>query len=169
MYNLVQLTSQTYVRCNSCQYSGLYCYTPNDADNITCPLCANIESSEVNKYVFVNRENKEEFVSMHLCVNCKVMFTLGCVHCKKGCIDDIVNAHLVKMYKYMGDEYEGMPLFQNVQEFHNTIKGISIVKLFCPNKGKVCSGVNGGDVSDVSVTCNIENVDFSQYVLNKVL
>jgi hypothetical protein len=53
----------------------------------------------------------------------------GCSH-----EEEKFNAHFISKYAYEGIIYNGMPLFESLEEWKNKIGDIMILKWVCPNE-----------------------------------
>ena len=157
MKNLVQVN--TLVKCSRCNnMSGFFVTTPGGADYTCCPLCESYDflssTPEINeKHGFVTRsqeivkfiDNSEEIENdennkFHLkfCRECRIIFDIGCMHGCNGCTSDVYNAHFIRKWKYRGEEYIGMPQFDDIEEWFQEVNNIEILEMCCPNRGIIC-------------------------------
>jgi hypothetical protein len=123
--------------CEHCKEKTLVCYTPNGADYNTCPLC---DSSELNKYNYSLCDNIEDddMLNYSYCEKCHIIYEIGCKHKVYGCTDDAYNAHLICEWKDKRTKqyYEGMPYFDNIDDWLQNVNYVQIIKWCCPNKKK---------------------------------
>ena len=142
--NIDEFTGEA--KCYECKINGLYCYTPQGADYYTCPLCENhdffhgsFENKLWNKYFGDDIYDKiyKIYGENLFCSNCKIIFSIGCVHGCNGCTDDCYNGHFIGKYKHNNIEYIGMPCFDSIDEWYNEIKNIEILEWICPNNNSL--------------------------------
>ncbi len=142
-------------KCNYCNLKGFFCSTPNGADFETCPCCGAYDflNDCVNstKYDFLFEDEFENDMrnQYRYCKFCKIIFRLGCDHYNGGCTDNVYNAHFVKKWKHKvtGIEYEGMPLFDDENDWFNEVNNIKILKMYCPHNNNKCKTKGRGPVS----------------------
>ena len=129
--------------CTSCKIQYFICFTPNGGDYITCPLCNGIEY----KYKIYPHENYDDGDDddMHYenyCDNCGILYINGCLHLEEGCTDSTYNAHFISKWMYIptGEIFNGMPYFENSDDWKKEIMNIKILQSMCPNNNnKHCS------------------------------
>jgi hypothetical protein len=139
MKNITQ--ANTMVKCYNCNMNGFFCYTPNGADFDTCPFCGQ------NDYLYAgDHDNFEEIsnilkkckIGFSFCSSCRILYHTGCTHAVNGCTDDTYNAHVIKLWKYNGTIYEGMPQFASIDEWLKQIQKIEVLEMICLNNGNHC-------------------------------
>lgn len=123
---------------------GFLCKTPNGADTVTCPVCGQTEfffhygSEEYDKcfekynYIYEN-EKIMGHPDLEYCVHCNIMYSIGHLHVLVGCTDDIYVGHLVSKWSYQDMVHNGMPLFDNVEEYLDKVQDIKILEMSCPH------------------------------------
>lgn len=152
MKNIVALHNLQY--CFSCKVKGFFGFTPDGADYHTCPSCGACDfirwqvcqTKDDNKYARLYSDaNDSDFdndnrLNMDYCEKCKIMFDLGCTHHNGGCTDNTFNAHFIKHWrdKTTNEEHEGMPQFDDVDDWFNNANNIEVLEMFCPHKGNKC-------------------------------
>ena len=68
------------------------------------------------------------------CKDCKVVYDYGClIRCE--CFAHYWNAHLISQYKFEGYVYDGMPMFDSVEEWLAMWSKVEVLQWTCPNKG----------------------------------
>lgn len=139
MKNIVSFNNL--VKCNNCCNNGFFCYTPQNGEFITCPLCQDddyvndVKESDKTKY-----DNLDELHKKYLfCGKCYIMFSLGCIHASNGSTNNCYNGHLIGKWKYKEEIYIGMPRFNTIDEWYCELKNIEILEWFCPNNGLHCN------------------------------
>jgi hypothetical protein len=131
MRNIVSF--DTKVNCSLCGQKGFYSEGHEDP---RCPRC--------NIPVFYNDiydtfKDDDIRVLYDFCDTCKIVFDhSGCNHAENGCDWQIYNAHFISKYEHEGDVYEGMPLFENEEEWLKEGGKIKILETICPNKNSIC-------------------------------
>ena len=143
-------------KCRPCNMNGFFCYTPSGADYNTCPSCGrndflNFESRCTDQYDFLFLDDAYEEDNRYkyqYCQLCKIMFEVGCMHAAQGCTDNVYNAHFIKQWKFDKEYcskqnldnviYEGMPQFEDVDEWFNIANNIEILEMYCPHDGNHC-------------------------------
>jgi hypothetical protein len=136
--------------CYSCGKKGFFGETPNGADYETCCLCDgytnnmellekkfNLTEDDIDK---ITDDNKN-MMNWNYCDKCHVLSELGCMHSMGGCTDNTYNGHFIAIWKdkKTNEIYEGMPQFDNVEEWFNRVNDIEVIKIVCPNNGIDCS------------------------------
>lgn len=148
MKNILCVNSTYY--CSHCKLKGFFCYTPNGADFETCPCCG--ENDFLNNYV--NYKNyptrydflfEDEFIDdmrykFKYCNHCNIIFQLGCVHLIGGCTESTYNCHFIKKWKdkISNIEYDGMPMFDDVDDWFNNANNVEVLEMYCPHKNNKC-------------------------------
>jgi hypothetical protein len=135
-------------QCFLCNTPGFFGTTPNGADYNTCPCCGNndyLAESTDTKIDELWRKPDEEFqddmrTKYLYCVLCGILFKLGCTHAANGCTDDVYNGHFIKRWKNKctGEIYEGMPCFDNANEWYDHANDVEVLALFCPHNDNKC-------------------------------
>jgi hypothetical protein len=139
-------------KCHYCDLKGFFVYTPSGADYITCPCCGDndfVNTTNDDKYDFNEFKNGEPIAAaaedlrsnMNYCEKCGIMFGVGCVHAENGCTSNVYNSHLIQSWKNKLTEevYEqGMPQFENVDDWFDNANNVEIIKMFCPHKADNC-------------------------------
>ena len=143
---------------------GLFCTTPCGADYETCPYCGtddhfnsyvnNSENDDEKYYDKINNEKhtkydflyKDEYENdmrrtYNFCANCKILFQIGCMHAEFGCTDGVYNGHLIKRWKdkKTNIEYNGMPIFDSVDDWFNHVNDVEVIEKFCSSNGARCN------------------------------
>lgn len=74
------------------------------------------------------------------CDSCKIIFKVGCYHCVLGCTDSIYNAHFIQQWKNKIDNeiFDGMPKFDDIDDWFNNVNYVEVLKLYCPHKSYKC-------------------------------
>ncbi len=103
--------------------------TPQGADYFTCPLC------EVFSSTFVNEADEDTSVRSitwcHFCLNCNIIFDIGCEVSNRGCTDITYNAVLIKSFiSQNGEIMTGMPIFESFDEMTLLLEKMD-AKLVC--------------------------------------
>ena len=112
MKNIVNI--DTKVVCWHCNQKGFYSF---EFSSMTCPLCE-------------KQTDEEDTNGNYFCEDCGIIFdAFGCPHKEE------YNAHFIGKYEYEGIIYNGMPLFESLEEWKNKIGDIMILKWICPNEG----------------------------------
>lgn len=137
--------------CWHCKTSGFFCYTPMGADFKTCPCCGENDYlntcvnyvEEPTKYDFLfedEYENDMRYV-YRFCENCKIIFELGCTHFVGGCTDNVYNCHFIKRWrdKSTNIEYNGMPQFEDADDWFNNVNNVEILEMCCPHNNNKCT------------------------------
>lgn len=152
-------------KCFACDMKGFFIETPCGADYYTCPCC--------NKYDFLHRimnkledDNKYEKIffddncdndlrcSWSYCDTCKIIFEVGCMHYNGGCTSNVYNAHFIKKWKMKDSDiiFEGMPAFDNSDEWFDKANNIIILEKWCPHLGNKCKqGYSNNSICDAHV------------------
>ncbi len=145
---------------------GLFCYTPDGADYVTWPYCG--KDDHFNTYVnnpknydekYYDKTNNEKHTKYdflfedeyendmrrthnhNFCANCKILFQIGCMHAEFGCTDGVYNGHLIKRWrdKNTNIEYNGMPIFDSVDDWFNHANDVEVIEIFCSSDGARCN------------------------------
>ena len=143
--------------CYSCKLKGFFCYTPQGGDFETCPCCGNYDFLNAS----VNDENgptiydfllEDEFDNdmrnvYSYCNHCNIIFTLGCDHYNGGCTDVIYNCHFIKKWKnkITNIEYEGMPKFDDKDDWFNNVNNVEVLEIYCPHNHVKCTKIRETD------------------------
>ena len=139
MKNLVQLSFTNNKKSILCNCNGLFTHISMwNEDYICCPFCDKRFSKYCNKYSKECHTNYDDYISFYSCIKCNILFTNGCYHIDSDGGTGIFNVHLINKYKYKNDIYEGMPFFENNDEFNLVKHDIEILQLICPNNGDYC-------------------------------
>lgn len=128
MRNIVSL--DTKVKCYKCKQQGFFC---SIEDFTSCPRCG---EHEIWNDIYDTFKDDDIRVEYTFCNKCGIMYELGCMHGENGCTSGIYNGHLIKKYEYEGDVYEGMPHFENEEEWFREAPKIKVLEQIC--KGSVC-------------------------------
>lgn len=135
--------------CVYCELKGFFCYTPEGADFGTCPCCgkydfvnASVNYTKTSKYDFLYEDEFENDMRnlYKYCEFCKIIFKLGCRHCIVGCTSDVFNCHFIKRWKHKvtNIEYEGMPQFDDSNDWFENVNNVEVLEMYCPHKGDKC-------------------------------
>lgn len=136
-------------KCYFCGIKGFFSHTPNGGDYISCPACGTSDFLNDNwcfanetKYNFLqNDEFENDMRNLYpYCDKCKIIYSLGCKHNIVGCTDDVYNGHFIKKWKDKTTEtnYEGMPLFDNTDDWFKNVTNVEILEMFCPHNNYKC-------------------------------
>jgi len=127
------------VVCYSCMLNGFFCYTPDEQNCCTCPLCGELDLDAI--------KHDNNF----FCKKCKIIFLIGCIHGHDNTLNNCYNGHLVSKWLHIptNNTYIGMPQFDNVCEYMDEIKNISILEYICPNNGWKCKNSNDKSVCNL--------------------
>ena len=140
--------------CNRCNLAGFFCYTPCGADFKTCPCCGEYDflnatvnyTDEPTKYDFLFDDENGNYDydmrnSYSFCKKCKIIFELGCTDCSQGCTDDTYNCHFIKRWKnkITNIEYQGMPKFDDEDEWFDHVNDVEVLEMYCPHNGNKCT------------------------------
>jgi hypothetical protein len=136
-------------KCGRCEIKGFFCYTPYGGGFTTCPCCG--ENDFLNTLHHIQRDDKYDFLYedefdndmrnlYSYCKNCKIIYELGCDYCYVGCTDGIYNCHFIKKWKHKKTniEYEGMPMFDDENDWFDNVNNVEILNMYCPHKGSTC-------------------------------
>jgi len=134
-------------KCYHCGLEGFFCYTPNGANYETCPCCGEYDllsnNKEPDKYDFLFEDEFDNDMRRlyYYCKCCKIIFELGCKHCIVGCTDDTYNCHFIKKWKdkLTNIEYQGMPIFDDEDDWFNNVNNVEVLEMCCPHNGYKCS------------------------------
>jgi hypothetical protein len=151
--------------CYSCKLKGFFCYTPSGGDFNTCPCCGNFDfisicdnSKTITEYDFLYEDEYENDMRniYKYCEKCKIIFELGCEHYRGGCTDNTYNCHFIEIWKDITTnvEYQGMPQFENVNDWFCNVNNVEVLKMYCPHKGNKCASGLG---YNIPYTCNLLN------------
>jgi hypothetical protein len=130
MKNIVSL--DTKVKCCYCKQQGFFC---SSIDEYSCPRCDHLEIWDDIYKTFKGDDIRCVYT---FCKYCNIIYELGCMHGENGCCFAIRNAHFIKKYEYEGDVYEGMPQFENEEEWLREAPKIKVLEQICPNKRLIC-------------------------------
>jgi hypothetical protein len=74
------------------------------------------------------------------CDKCNILFELGCTHCVVGCTSDVYNGHFIKQWtdKTTDIVYDGMPQFDNVDDWFDNANNVEVLEMFCPHNNNKC-------------------------------
>lgn len=130
--------------CTCCNQQGFFCYTPDGADYITCPCCG--LSDDEHRHWDDDYEEGHDLEEFHYCKQCKIMFKVACIHRMLGCTSSVYNCHFVKRWKnkITGEEFFGMPEFNDFNDLKENEKNVEILELICPHNGAVCPESKNG-------------------------
>lgn len=129
MKNIVSF--DTKVKCHYCKQQGFFC----QIDKSSCPRCGNFETWND---IYDTFKSDDIRIIYSFCDNCNIIYDIGCKHGENGCGDAIHNAHFINKYEYEGGVYEGMPQFENEEEWLRESPKIKILEEICPNKRSIC-------------------------------
>lgn len=141
--------SKTY-KCYDCNMRGFFGYSPQGADYYTCPCCGGYDflreqwnkSKEPTKYDFLMEDEYDNDMRiLYLyCSKCKIIFEHGCTHAINGCTDDVFNRHFIKKWrdKTTNIEYDGMPIFEDQNDWFDNVTNVVVLEMYCPHKGNRC-------------------------------
>ncbi len=148
MKNIVCLKSLQ--PCQACKLKGFFSYSKNKGDFITCPSCGQGEYfwggvcdekfvEDLDLIIYNNQDEKDMHFKYSYCNHCKIIFKKGCMHA-----ENILNAHFIKKWKNKktGEKHEGMPLFDDNQDWFDNVNDVEIIEEWCPHKGNKCIRTN---------------------------
>lgn len=129
----------------------LFCETPHGASYYTCPFCYgyNFEDYDddlIKEEFEIEKKEENRLFLYPFCDKCKIVYDVGCYYTVLGCTDSVYNAHLVKKWKYKDIIYDGMPLFDDADEWIKNLLNIEILELYCPNNGARGGNDIGGNI-----------------------
>ena len=89
------------------------------------------------------------------CNDCNIIFELGCMHNIGGCTDNVYNCHFIKKWKnkVTNIEYEGMPMFDDEDDWFNNVNNVEVLQMYCPHNNNKCKK----SFHENNYTCNINN------------
>jgi hypothetical protein len=91
---------------------------------MTCPRCE-------------KQTDEEDTKGNYFWEDCGIVFdAFGCSH-----EEEKNNCHFIAKYVYEGVIYNGMPLFESLEEWKNKFGDIMILKWVCPNEECLTSGL----------------------------
>lgn len=139
-------------KCIDCNKNGYFCYAMCRYTHKnycgTCPCCGSndfLNNSKINfitKYNFLFDEQYKYDIRYRYkyCNTCKIIFDIGCVHYVGGLMGYVYNCHFVKKWKYNDTDiiYEGMPQFDNEDDWLNNANNITILEMVCPHNNEKC-------------------------------
>jgi hypothetical protein len=140
--------------CYHCKFNGFFVSTPQDGDFTRCPCCAKHDflSDTLNytnspteyDFLFEDEFENDIRIAFNYCNDCNIIFQLGCVHYKgpKGeCGSNIFNCHFIKKWKHKvtNIEYEGMPKFDDKDDWFNNATNVEVLEMYCPHNNNKCS------------------------------
>jgi len=143
--------------CDYCDLKGFFCRTPCGADFTTCPCCGGddyVNNLSDSDYDAIYENENDMRIEYKYCNKCKIIFELGCTHAAIGCTDNVYNAHFIKKWKdkITNIEYEGMPEFDDENDWFNNVNNIQVLQIHCPHIGAHCSKTR----HPVTEYCNIK-------------
>lgn len=152
MRNIIKLyTSRS---CNMCDKEGFFCHEYNDGDNVYCPICGGLDDEYtlqldynecLEKYgydyddkpynITGNREIERIIghYEYNYCDHCNIIYNRGSCHYSQTHVR-LYNGELVGKWEYQGNTYIGMPCFNDIEEYLETIKDIKILDMVEPNR-----------------------------------
>lgn len=140
--------------CITCNLQGFFCYKPTE-DHCTCPSCGKYDhlsiNSELDKYQFLYEDINDIRRKFQYCDNCQIIYQVGCMHSCLGYTDNVYNAHVIKRWKFNNVEYEGMPKFDDVNDWFNNSNNIEILEMYCVHKNDKCVNTR----YDFTDKCNV--------------
>ena len=86
------------------------------------------------------------------CNHCNIIFELGCMHYVGGCTDNVFNCHFIKKWKHKVSniEYEGMPKFDDKDDWFNNVNNIEVLEIYCPHNNNKCKkGYNNDSICKI--------------------
>ncbi len=137
-------------KCTFCELNGFFCRTPCGADYITCPCCGQYyflnaycnNKYSNHKYDFLFDEEYDDDMrnEYNYCNTCGIIFETGCFHLNGGCTSNVFNCHFIKKWKdkLSNIEYDGMPFFENEDDWNQNVNNVIVLQMYCPHKGHVC-------------------------------
>lgn len=150
--------------CKSCGIDGFFCshydYDGDDdsydvLEHVTCPCCGKMDHVNQNgisdnKYYFLDEEqidkNKRKFDTdmrklYKYCDTCNIIFDLGCIHYySSDKRPKQYNCHFIKKWKDKTTQvvYEGMPQFNDANDWFDNVNNVVVLEWFCPHQGQRC-------------------------------
>ena len=122
-------------KCYFCNKGGFFVYTPRGGDFETCPCCGNPDEMSANMNLPYDFDETDMRYDWLFCKQCSIIYKLGCTHAEMGGTDGAYNAHVVKQWqhKVTGEVFQGMPLFESVQEWYEHVNDVLVLEEHCPN------------------------------------
>jgi len=138
--------------CTWCNKNGYFCSSPHiyifSNSSVSCPCCGLydfLNMSRINcitKYEFLFNEQYKYDIryKYRYCNHCKILFDIGCVHYVGGLMSYVFNSHFIKKWKHNDSSivYEGMPEFDDEDDWLNNANNITILELNCPHNNEKC-------------------------------
>jgi hypothetical protein len=59
-----------------------------------------------------------------------------------GCTSNVYNGHFIQKWKdntNTNDIHEGMPQFDNVDDWFNNVNNVNVLQMYCPHKNAKCT------------------------------
>lgn len=153
-------------KCNFCKLNGFFSCTHNGVSACTCPCCGKFDFlnddtciNDTSKYNFLFELEFDENdirVNFMYCSSCKIIFELGCVHNNGGCEECVFNCHFIKKWKHKitNIEYEGMPQFDDENDWFNNVSNIEILQMHCPHNNNYCNNSYYAETNNKCELCS---------------
>lgn len=144
--------------CILCGLKGFFGEASMGRCGEACPCCNTRHYFDWNESdCYKNKMDLNDAFDMRnrflYCRHCGIIFQLGCLHYSSSpysCEEDIKNAHFIKKWRYAGTEevYEGMPHFDNPEDWFHHVNLVEVLEMNCPNKNAQCSKTRYNGVCD---------------------
>ena len=148
MRNVDTQTLKQIETCILCGKRGFFCQSSMGRCGASCPCCGERHfldwGSSSNYRKNIKYDETDDMRNLFLyCSKCGIIFQLGCIHFTRGAYDldeDITNSHFIKKWKNKetGLEYEGMPHFDNPDDWFNNANKVEVLEMNCFNKNIQC-------------------------------
>lgn len=167
MKNIVCVSKIQY--CHYCRMKGFFCETPLGGDHNTCPCCGKYDflsttSDEKYDFLYDNEYMNDVRQEYSYCNDCNIIFEVGCIHYCGGCTDNTYNCHFIKKWrdKPTNIEYQGMPQFEDENDWFENANNVEILQMYCPHKNDKCVK-NRPDTYRYLHTCYLRNKKSDEY------
>lgn len=124
-----------HLACYCCKQRGYFSHHINYG--MSCPLCGQEDDYMADD----DDDDDDDRLGLDFCSACGILFESGCTHASNGCTADVYNGHLIKRWKDKSTniEYDGMPQFNDRQEYNDRWKDVQVLSMMCLNNGLHCT------------------------------
>lgn len=157
MRNIKHLTKIEY--CILCGLKGFFGESSMGRCGESCPCCNRrhfFDWNESDYYKYqMDIEDECDMRNKYLyCSPCGIIFQLGCLHFSNSPYhreDEVKNAHFIKKWRYAGKDkvYNGMPQFNNPEDWFNNVTQVEVLEMDCPNQNAQCLKTHYTGVCDL--------------------